>query len=95
MGLEKFTVREVAQRFNLSEAHVRKLVTNKELVPLSSDASRTVFSSQEVQRFSEKLRALRLESLKEIARASELIGLYDDDYEPLENSTSANEKPST
>lgn len=79
MQTKIYTVREVANKLNLHEKHVRQLVSTGQLKPCNPTHKPITFSHSEVERYSKQLQAKRLESLKIIARASEELGLYDDD----------------
>lgn len=79
MDKEKYTIQDVASRLNLSKNRVRKLIANGQLQPTNPSESVVTISQSEFERYSQQLRAERLERLKEIARACEELGLYDDD----------------
>lgn len=79
MQTKIYTVREVANKLNLHEKHVRQLVSTGQLKPCNPIQKPITFSYSEVERYSKQLMAERLESLKRIARACEELGLYDDD----------------
>lgn len=72
------SLNEVATSLNLSESHVRRLVFSQELRPLSWTKKSAVFRYEDVARYAKRLKKKRLASLKLIARASEEIGLYDE-----------------
>ena len=65
-------------KLNLSESHVRQLAISRELRPLSWAKKSAVFRYEDVARYAKRLKNKRLASLKLIARASEEIGLYDE-----------------
>lgn len=77
MENKMLTSRQVAEKLNLSQFHVRKLVKTEELVATRQANNRLVFLMADVEAFSVKLRERRLANLKLIARASEEAGLYD------------------
>lgn len=77
MENKTLTSRQVAEKLNLSQVHVRKLVKTEELVATRQANNRLVFLMADVETFSVKLRERRLANLELIARASEEAGLYD------------------
>lgn len=79
MENKTLTTKQVAQKLNLSIAHVRKLVKNEELVATRQANNRLVFLVTDVEAFGIKWRERRLANLKLIALATEEAGLYDID----------------
>lgn len=77
--LEKLTVKQVAQRFNLRASDVRKFVSKGELSANKDGRGRLTFLGSDVEVFAEKLLEKRIESLRKIAQACEELGMYDDD----------------
>lgn len=77
MENKTLTSKQVAEKLNLSQAHVRKLVETEELVATRQANNRLVFLMADVEAYSVKLRERKLANLKLIARASEEAGLYD------------------
>lgn len=77
MENKTLTSKQVAEKLNLSQAHVRKLVETEELVATRQVNNRLVFLMADVEAYSVKLRERKLANLKLIARASEEAGLYD------------------
>ena len=80
MGTENYTIQDICDKLNLSLSYVQLMVSEGQLKPASLGKEPMSFSHKEFERFSLELRAKRLAALKEIVRASEEIGLYDDDF---------------
>lgn len=79
MENKTLTSKQVAEKLNLSVAHVRKLVKDKELLATRQANKRLVFLIADVEAYGMKLRERKLANLKLIALASEEAGLYDMD----------------
>lgn len=79
------SLKDVAVKLNLSENHVRRLVLSKELKSLSRAKKSPVFRYEDVARYAARLKKKRLATLKEIARACEELGMYEEqDAEALQ-----------
>ena len=77
MSTETLKLREVANRLNLSISHVRQLVKTGELTAVSRTKGGLEFSVSNIEIYASKLRAMRMDSLRKIAKASEEAGLYE------------------
>lgn len=77
MSTETLKLREVANRLNLSISHVRQLVKTGELTAVSRTKRGLEFSVSNIEIYASKLRAMRMDSLRKIAKASEEAGLYE------------------
>lgn len=80
MSTEKYTIRDICLRFNLSNKHVKQLIREARLQSSNPAQKPMSFSHDEVVRLRQEILAKRLVSMKIIAEASEEIGLYDDDF---------------
>lgn len=81
MDTEKYTVQVICDKLGLLKRNVQQMVREGQLKPLNPGKKPMYFSREEFERVKQEVRAKRLASLKQIARACEELGMYDDDFE--------------